>query len=659
MNNFTFEENVEWKTIALIAVIFFFFLEFLTNLISHLYASCLLVLELKPAVLMPLLLIIIVPIIPYIIGKFQREKVNIKVIYSILILFILLRIALPLFEDISLKIIIETLGILLILILVPIFLANLRALISPTTCGIGISLGILIGIVLKSFGSSVDISLHGWTQIIGVLLAIVALYSLSGLKVSTSMSRFPKRKNDGWRALGSILGIEGIFLIVYLGIGSPAVIARWIEGNYLLITFLISLSLGMGIIITLYHLLDIGRFHILLVNLLFLLFFGISVAICDNPSLHLLQEISMYIALSLSFILVVDLVLLFKYLSQLNFTVSQASLALILSGFLLVIFILSAIFTITWDYVRPVSAPFRDKYPLILVLIALLGCVPPMLIKVKFRINFSFSKSLKMGLVFLIIIILISSVTGVILTAHHYSKGNERELVVMAYNIQQGFDMEPHWNFEEVLEVIKKIDPDIIGLSESDTCRISSGNEDIVRFLADHLGMYSYFGPKTLSGTYGIALLSKYPILNAKTYYMPSRREQTCIIEAQIKIKGEIYNVYVTHFGEGDYDRARQANFTKELVDHKERAIVMGDFNTEPSDFYYEYLTEYLKDAWYTVHPNGTDENGYPGYTCTWKNPSSKIDMILHSPDLKPTACWVPLWAHAADHLPICATFEI
>jgi len=59
-------------------------------------------------------------------------------------------------------------------------------------------LGILIGIVLKSFGTSVDISLHGWTQIIGVLLAIVALYSLSGLKVSTSMSRFPKRKTmDG------------------------------------------------------------------------------------------------------------------------------------------------------------------------------------------------------------------------------------------------------------------------------------------------------------------------------------------------------------------------------------------------------------------------------------------------------------------------------
>jgi len=48
----------------------------------------------------------------------------------------------------------------------------------------------------------------------------------------------------------------------------------------------------------------------------------------------------------------------------------------------------------------------------------------------------------------------------------------------------------------------------LIGLQESDTNRISGGNSDIVRYFADRLDLYAYYGPKVVPGTFGIALLA-------------------------------------------------------------------------------------------------------------------------------------------------------
>ena len=61
------------------------------------------------------------------------------------------------------------------------------------------------------------------------------------------------------------------------------------------------------------------------------------------------------------------------------------------------------------------------------------------------------------------------------------------------------------------LALIRQVSPDILALQESDSTRISLNNNDYARYYAGKLGYYSYYGPKTLTGTYGTALLSKYP----------------------------------------------------------------------------------------------------------------------------------------------------
>ena len=68
-----------------------------------------------------------------------------------------------------------------------------------------------------------------------------------------------------------------------------------------------------------------------------------------------------------------------------------------------------------------------------------------------------------------------------------------------------------------------------------------------VRLFADALNMYSYYGPSTVTGTFGISLLSKYPIESPRTFFMHSAGEQTATIHARITAAGRTYNVFVTH----------------------------------------------------------------------------------------------------------------
>lgn len=107
--------------------------------------------------------------------------------------------------------------------------------------------------------------------------------------------------------------------------------------------------------------------------------------------------------------------------------------------------------------------------------------------------------------------------------------------------------------------------------------RISGGNANIVRYLAENLNMYSYYGPKTVTGTFGIALLSKYPILDAQTFYMSGAGEQTATIVVNVKVGEKIVRVFNAHLGNGG-PLIQQQTILNEIRDSA-NVILMGDFN--------------------------------------------------------------------------------
>ncbi|MCJ7550738.1 MAG: endonuclease/exonuclease/phosphatase family protein [Anaerolineae bacterium] len=202
--------------------------------------------------------------------------------------------------------------------------------------------------------------------------------------------------------------------------------------------------------------------------------------------------------------------------------------------------------------------------------------------------------------------------------------GPDATVTILTYNIQQGYSEDGQKDADGQLALMRAVNADIIGLQESDTNRIAGGNADLVRYYADALDMYAYYGPTTVAGTFGIALLSKAPIENPRTFYMVSEGEQTATIEAQITVDGTAYNVFVTHLGNDGPIIQQKA--VLEVVTGKENVILMGDFNFRPDSEQYALATSVLDDAWLRRWPGGSDDTG--------ARPEKRIDHFFITPDL-------------------------
>jgi endonuclease/exonuclease/phosphatase family metal-dependent hydrolase len=149
--------------------------------------------------------------------------------------------------------------------------------------------------------------------------------------------------------------------------------------------------------------------------------------------------------------------------------------------------------------------------------------------------------------------------------------------------------------------------------------------------------MHSYYGPTPVVGTFGIALLSKYPIESPRTFYMYSYEqrdgelvdlEQTATIEAQITVGGKTFSVFITHLGNGGPIVQQEAILQE--VAGKENVILLGDFNFDPDSDPYRLTTDMLDDTWVLR---------WPGIDKRTADPTGKgIDHIFISPGLRVTA---------------------
>jgi endonuclease/exonuclease/phosphatase family metal-dependent hydrolase len=267
------------------------------------------------------------------------------------------------------------------------------------------------------------------------------------------------------------------------------------------------------------------------------------------------------------------------------------------------------IFTTTYAYI-PVAGPiFRDRFWLVYLIVGLGVTLPVLLLR---RDSFNLARAagrLQIGWAFpgLLAFTGLATVLGAFLTAADpiMAPTPPSSLKVVSYNIQQGYDPEGLKNYDGQLELLRGTGADIIALQESDTNRLAGGNADVVRFFADRLDMHAYYGPKPVVGTFGIALLSKYPIEQPRTFYMYSYEprdqelvdlEQTATIEAQITIGERTFNVFVTHLGNGGPMVQQQAILRE--VEGKENVILLGDFNFGPDSDQYRLTTDVLDDSW-------------------------------------------------------------
>ena len=169
---------------------------------------------------------------------------------------------------------------------------------------------------------------------------------------------------------------------------------------------------------------------------------------------------------------------------------------------LLVLLTIMSIFTNVWGYVGPVGFVFRNQFhvPFLLAAILMIGAhfLPGMPVVSAPAAPKPADKTLASATLVLV-------AAGLAGTWHYRpvaatAAGNQEQLTILSYNLQQGADLSGNRNWENQLALIRRINADIIGLQESDTPRPSNGNVAAAKYFGAKLGYHIYYGPNTVSG---------------------------------------------------------------------------------------------------------------------------------------------------------------
>ena len=297
---------------------------------------------------------------------------------------------------------------------------------------------------------------------------------------------------------------------------------------------------------------------------------------------------------------------------------------LFLCFFGLLLAVLAQVFTTVYDYV-PVAGPwFRDRLWLVFLGIGVASALPVLLLhRGPCPADTDSGETNPVRLAGAGVVLALMSVLAVALTQARPARAPARSpLRIMTFNLQQGYSALGTRNFAGQLEQIREVNPDLLGLQESDTARVAGGNSDLVRYLADRLNYHSWCGPRTVAGTFGIALLSRYPIERAHTFYLASTGEQTAVIAAQVRTGDQTHHVLVTHLGNGGPNL--QQRQVLEIVAGKTNVILMGDFNFTPADEPYRLTVAWLEDAWLAAGERDAGRGGL--------NADDRIDHVFVSP---------------------------
>jgi len=305
-------------------------------------------------------------------------------------------------------------------------------------------------------------------------------------------------------------------------------------------------------------------------------------------------------------------------------TVRQMGTAFSVAAFVFLCIVFFHVFTTVYDYAPIIGPVFRDRFWLVYLLAGLGMTLPMLVVSPKTLTSQRDDAPEAVSRLILAGLAVFSVAAACLVGAKPEPAAPTSRLKAMTWNIQQGFDQDGNAALADQLRIIRSVDPDVLGLQESDTARISNGNVDAVRYFADQLGMYSYYGPSTTTGTFGIALLSKFPIESPRTFFMYSEGEQTAAILAEIRPDGTAYNVLVTHLGNG----GPPLQLEDVLINVKglDNVILMGDFNFSPASDQYVVISQRLEDAWFAAHPDAPDVPGLPL--------DDRIDLIFITPGM-------------------------
>jgi len=230
-----------------------------------------------------------------------------------------------------------------------------------------------------------------------------------------------------------------------------------------------------------------------------------------------------------------------------------------------------------------------------------------------------------------------------------------RLFTAATYNIHRCYGADGKYEPDRIVQVIRSLKADIIGLQEVDS-RVSAGfGMTQLEYITMFTKYKSLIGPciRDIYGCYGNALLTKLPILDYRLIDLSvKRREPRGAIDVDLDADGTPLRVIVTHLGRNAAERGIQA---KKLVEHIGKpadvpVVLMGDFNEWfPLSGNLRYLYEKIGKT--------TVQKTFPS-----RLPIFSLDRIwlLHGgKNCDQQVVATPISKFASDHLPVVMSFQI
>jgi endonuclease/exonuclease/phosphatase family metal-dependent hydrolase len=210
-------------------------------------------------------------------------------------------------------------------------------------------------------------------------------------------------------------------------------------------------------------------------------------------------------------------------------------------------------------------------------------------------------------------------------TSRETAVDQEQTLTVLTYNIRHGAGNDDIVDLSRAAAVINALSPDIVTLQEVDSAVDRTDNVDQATVLGRLTGMQSVFGAffDYQGGRYGMAILSKLPIVGHENHRLPDGLEPRAALATSIRA-GESSEDVVAVVGIHLYATAQEryaqaARLIEILRDETAPVILAGDFNSEVIDLF--------RQAGWNIPDKGEDK-----LTFASDDPVREIDYIMLRP---------------------------
>ena len=229
-------------------------------------------------------------------------------------------------------------------------------------------------------------------------------------------------------------------------------------------------------------------------------------------------------------------------------------------------------------------------------------------------------------------------------------------LTVLAYNIHHGEGMDSVLDLKRIAGLIDGVDPDLVALQEIDSVTARTGGVDQAAELGRLTGLTPVFGRFMAyqGGSYGMALLSRWPIAEWTNHRLPDGEEPRSAVGAVVTApnSGRQVRFVGVHFYRTDDERLAQARALDDLLaDDTLPAILAGDFNSTPDSD----VMAFLARSWHVV------DKGADRLTFSSWDPVREIDYVLVRPAERFQVIHKELLHEpvASDHRPVLVRFVL